>query len=89
MAEAPDFTVVAWDEPGAGGSSYVSARFGLDDYATCLAALIEALALGPAHVAPWAGTVARARGADLPRHACGDGLAGSFIRGREPVWTLE
>jgi pimeloyl-ACP methyl ester carboxylesterase len=46
-----DFTVVAWDEPGAGRSEDVPAGFGLTDYADCLAALIEALDLGPAHVA--------------------------------------
>jgi pimeloyl-ACP methyl ester carboxylesterase len=58
-ALADEFTVVAWDEPGAGRSSDVSADFGLTDYASCLAALIEALALGPAHVAglSWGGAV--------------------------------
>jgi pimeloyl-ACP methyl ester carboxylesterase len=55
-----EFTVVAWDEPGAGRSSDVPADFGLRDYANCLAALIEAVALGPVHVAglSWGGTVA-------------------------------
>ncbi len=40
--------------------------FGLVDYANCLAALIEALALGPAHVAglSWGGTVVQ----ELYRH---------------------
>jgi pimeloyl-ACP methyl ester carboxylesterase len=59
-ALADEFTVVAWDEPGAGGSSDLPFRFGLADYANCLAALIEALALGTAHVAglSWGGTVA-------------------------------
>jgi pimeloyl-ACP methyl ester carboxylesterase len=59
-ALADEFTVVAWDEPGAGRSSNVPRDFVLADYATCLAALIEALALGPAHVAglSWGGTVA-------------------------------
>ena len=54
-----EFTVVAWDEPGAGGSSDLPADFRLADYAHCLAALIEALALGAAHVAgmSWGGTV--------------------------------
>jgi pimeloyl-ACP methyl ester carboxylesterase len=54
-----EFTVVAWDEPGAGRSSDVPADFRLADYANCLAALIEALALGPAHVAglSWGGTL--------------------------------
>ena len=60
LAELSDeFTVVAWDEPGAGRSSDVPAGFGLPDYASCLAALIEALELGPTHVAglSWGGTV--------------------------------
>jgi pimeloyl-ACP methyl ester carboxylesterase len=58
-ALADEFTVVVWDEPGAGRSSDVPADFGLADYANCLAALIEAVALGPAHVAglSWGGTV--------------------------------
>ena len=59
-ALADEFTVVAWDEPGAGRSSDVPADFALADYANCLAALIDALDLGPAHVAglSWGGTVA-------------------------------
>ena len=58
-ALADAFTVVAWDEPGTGRSSDVPADFRLADYADCLAAVIEALALGPAHVAglSWGGTV--------------------------------
>jgi pimeloyl-ACP methyl ester carboxylesterase len=58
-ALADEFTVVAWDEPGAGRSSDLPAGIGLADYANCLAALIDALALGPAHVAglSWGGTV--------------------------------
>jgi pimeloyl-ACP methyl ester carboxylesterase len=59
-ALADELTVVAWDEPGAGRSSDVPADFRLEDYANCLAALIGALDLGPAHVAglSWGGTVA-------------------------------
>jgi pimeloyl-ACP methyl ester carboxylesterase len=58
-ALADEFTVVAWDEPGAGRSSVLPVGFGLADYADCLAGLIQALALGPAHVAgvSWGGTV--------------------------------
>jgi pimeloyl-ACP methyl ester carboxylesterase len=58
-ALSDDFTVVAWDEPGAGRSSDLPPGFVLADYARCLATLIEALALGPAHVAglSWGGTV--------------------------------
>ena len=65
-ALAEEFTVIAWDEPGAGGSSDLPAVFGLADYARCLAALIEAIGLGPAHVAglSWGGTVAQ----ELYRH---------------------
>ncbi len=65
-ALAGEFTVVAWDEPGAGRSTDVPADFGLADYANCLAALIETLALGPAHVAglSWGGTVVQ----ELYRH---------------------
>ena len=61
-----EFTVVSWNEPGAGRSSDVPADFGLADYANCLAELIETLALGPAHVAglSWGGTVAQ----ELYRH---------------------
>ena len=56
-----EFTVVAWDEPGAGRSSDLPADFGLADYANCLAALIETLELEAAHVAglSWGGTVAQ------------------------------
>lgn len=56
---ADEFTVVAWDEPGAGRSSDVPPGFGLAGYADCLGALIESLELGPAHVAglSWGGTV--------------------------------
>ena len=66
---ADEFTAVAWDEPGPGYSSDLPPGFGLADYANCLAALIEALGLGPAHVAgiSWGGTVAL----ELYRHASG------------------
>ena len=58
-ALADEFTVVAWDGPGAGRSTDVPADFSLAEYANCLAALIEAVELGPAHVAgiSWGGTV--------------------------------
>lgn len=59
-ALADEFTVVAWDEPGAGRSADLPAGFGLADYGRCLADLIEALELGPVHLAglSWGGTVA-------------------------------
>lgn len=57
---AGDFTVVAWDEPGAGRSAELPRMFALADYARCLAGLIEGLELGASHVAglSWGGTVA-------------------------------
>lgn len=56
---ADGLTVIAWDEPGAGRSSGVPPGFGLPEYASCLATLIESVALGPAHLAglSWGGTV--------------------------------
>jgi pimeloyl-ACP methyl ester carboxylesterase len=53
------FTVVAWDEPGAGRSSDLPPHFALADYAHCLAALVDEVGLGPAHVCglSWGGTV--------------------------------
>lgn len=48
---ADAFTVVAWDEPGAGRSSDLPDGFGLTDVADALAALLRALDLGPAHIA--------------------------------------
>ena len=46
-----EFTVVAWDAPGMGRSSDPPASFRLPDYADCLAGFVEALGLGPPHVA--------------------------------------
>lgn len=46
-----EFTVVAWDAPGAGRSTDPPERFGLDGYARCLAGFIETLRLGTASVA--------------------------------------
>ena len=56
---ADEFTVVAWDEPGSGRSSDLPEGFTLAGFADGLAALIESLRLGPAHVVglSWGGTV--------------------------------
>lgn len=45
------FTLVAWDAPGAGGSSDPPEGFGMDEYADCLAAFIDRLGLDHPHVA--------------------------------------
>lgn len=47
---AADFTVVAWNAPGAGDSSDPPETFGVDGYAACLASFLDSLALGPAHI---------------------------------------
>jgi pimeloyl-ACP methyl ester carboxylesterase len=45
-----EFTVVAWDAPGFGGSSDPPEAFRLPDFADCLAAFIAALGAGRPHV---------------------------------------
>jgi pimeloyl-ACP methyl ester carboxylesterase len=44
-ALADEFTVVAWDAPGAGSSSDPPDDFGVDGYADCLAELLSAVGL--------------------------------------------
>ncbi|MEU0315126.1 alpha/beta fold hydrolase [Nocardioides sp. NPDC006273] len=46
-ALSDEFTVIAWDEPGAGGSGDVPAGFALSDYADRLAGLIRTLDISP------------------------------------------
>lgn len=55
-----DYTVVAWDAPGCGQSADPPETFRLSDYADCLAGVLEALELGPAHVLglSWGGGLA-------------------------------
>lgn len=45
-----EFTVVAWDAPGAGRSSDPPETFRLPDYADCLAAFIDAVGLRRPHI---------------------------------------
>jgi pimeloyl-ACP methyl ester carboxylesterase len=66
------FDVIAWDAPGAGGSSVPPESFRFDDYADCLAGFIQALGTGRPHVVglSWGSTLALAlygRRPDLPR----------------------
>src|SRR4029453_3669165 len=44
-----EFTVIAWDAPGAGWSSDPPESFGMTGYADCLAGFVERLGLGPPH----------------------------------------
>jgi pimeloyl-ACP methyl ester carboxylesterase len=57
---AEEFTVVAWDAPGCGGSSDPPGTFRLPDYADCLAGFIQVLELGRPHVGglSWGGGLA-------------------------------
>ena len=82
---ADDFTVIAWDEPGAGRSSDVPADFGLVGYATALAALVETLG-APAHVCglSWGGTV-DARALPSAARVGGDARARGHLRRVEGV----
>lgn len=49
-ALADDFTVIAWDAPGAGRSADPPEGFSMDDYADCFAAFVHALGLHRAHL---------------------------------------
>jgi pimeloyl-ACP methyl ester carboxylesterase len=49
-ALAAEFTVVAWDAPGAGRSSDPPAGFGMNDYADCFAVLLQTLGIDRAHM---------------------------------------
>jgi pimeloyl-ACP methyl ester carboxylesterase len=46
-----EFTVVAWDAPGAGGSTDPPESFGMAGYADCLAGFVDRLGLDRPHVA--------------------------------------
>lgn len=50
-ALSDEFTVVAWDAPGAGRSSDPPESFGMAGYADCLAGFVERLGLEGPHVA--------------------------------------
>ena len=56
-----EFDVVAWDAPGAGLSPDPPDGFALSDWASCLAAFLEALGLAPAHIVglSWGGLLAQ------------------------------
>jgi len=62
------YDVIAWDAPGNGGSSDPPETFRMDDYAGCVAALVDALDVGPAHVVglSWGSSLALALYARRP-----------------------
>jgi pimeloyl-ACP methyl ester carboxylesterase len=50
-ALSDEFTVVAWDAPGAGSSTDPPEAFGVDSYTDCLAGFLKQLGLDTAHLA--------------------------------------
>lgn len=55
------FSVIAWDAPGAGATSDPPDPFTLTDWSQCLAQFLDALSIGPAHVVglSWGGILAQ------------------------------
>ena len=55
------FTVIAWDAPGAGQSPDPPEGFGIGDWADCLAGLLDATGVQRAHILglSWGGIVAQ------------------------------
>jgi pimeloyl-ACP methyl ester carboxylesterase len=55
------FTIIAWDAPGAGYSSDPPPSFGLIDWATCLASLLDSIGIKRAHFLglSWGGILAQ------------------------------
>lgn len=60
-ALSTDFTVVAWDAPGAGESADPPETYRITDWADCLAALLDTVAVEQAHVIglSWGGILAQ------------------------------
>jgi pimeloyl-ACP methyl ester carboxylesterase len=77
---ADEFTVVAWDAPGCGGSADPPAAWRLGDYADCLAGLIRALKLGRPHVGglSWGGGLALELYRRHPQVPCSLVLASAY-----------
>lgn len=81
---ARDVEVVTWDAPGHGESSDPPEDFGLEDHARCLAGLLGALGVGPAHVVghSWGGGLALQLAAAHP-----DAVASLVLVGGYAGWA--
>jgi alpha/beta hydrolase fold len=99
-ALSDEFTVVAWDAPGCGGSFDPPEDYGLYGYADCLAAFVEALGLERPHVlglsfgpgSPWScsAAIGRCREASSSRRPTRAGwAAGTRGRGGAPPVGLQ
>ena len=88
-----EFTVVAWDAPGAGGSSDPPEDFGIDGYADCLAAFVRELELDRPHImgVSFGGALARAHASRHPRQPASLVLASAYAgwRGSLPADSAE
>ena len=75
-----EFTVVAWDAPGAGRSADPPAWFRMPDYADCLAEFVHALGLNHPHVAglSFGGALALELSRRWPRMPTSLTLAGAY-----------
>lgn len=86
------FRVVAWDAPGAGSSSDPPETFTTTDYARCLAALLDIIGIGRAHILglSWGGILAQEFYRLYPERIhsliLADTYAGWIGSLPEPVW---
>ncbi len=74
------FTVVAWDAPGAGSSSDPPASFTITDWSRCLAEFLGLLGIEQAHLLglSWGGILAQEFYRLYPAHVSGLILAGTY-----------
>jgi pimeloyl-ACP methyl ester carboxylesterase len=88
---AEDFTVIAWDAPGAGRSSDPTEPFGMADWADLLARFLETQAVGPASVLglSFGGTLALELYRRHPKSAAALILADSYAGWRGSLWAAE
>lgn len=90
---ADDFTVIAWDAPGAGQSSDPPDAFETGDWADCLMGLLDGLGVQRAHVVglSWGGIVAQEFYRHYPSRTGSLVLAGTYAgwRGSLPGSTAE
>lgn len=77
---AKDFTVIAWDAPGAGRSSDPPEPFGTGDWVDCLMELLDELSVRQAHVIglSWGGIVAHEFCRRFPSRTRSLVLAGTY-----------
>lgn len=82
-----EFTVIAWDAPGAGQSADPPEPFGMDDWADCLAGLLEAVGVESAHVVglSWGGMLAQELYRRRPERVRSLTLAGTYAGWRRSL----